>query len=325
MSGGAPLQPELEAHRRLLFGVCYRITGSAADAEDLVQETLLRAVERPPPDPTRPWRPWLVRVATNLARDHLRRRRRRRYVGPWLPEPVETDALVDPAYEPVSTEGRYELLESVSYAFLVALEALTPSQRAILVLCDVLDYGAAEAARALDMKPGAVRTTLHRARRRMAAYHERRVPMTRALAEETRELLQQFVARMAAGDVAGMEALLAEDAVALNDGGGVFSAARVPVLGRSKVARFHRGVARRGMGARIPTAAQIREMNGLPVLCVELPVDPRRPRLGSRFVMVAVPDGDGHLRALHTLLAPAKLARIGRIEPLAGPFPRIAH
>jgi RNA polymerase sigma-70 factor (ECF subfamily) len=276
-----------------------------------VQETLLRAVERPPADTSRPWRPWLVRVATNLARDQLRRRRRRGYDGPWLPEPVETAALVDPSYEPPSTEGRYELLESISYAFLVALEALTPSQRAILVLCDVLDYDAAEAAQALDMKPGAVRTALHRARRRMAAYDAKRVPLTRSLARETRELLQRFVLGIASGDVAGMEALLTEDVVALNDAGGAFSAARVPVLGPAKVARFHRRIA-----GRPPTAAEIREMNGLPALWVEVTPDPERPHLASRFVMLVVPDGAGRLRGVHMVLAPAKLARIRPITSL---------
>lgn len=312
MSGASPTDAALETHRRFLFGLCYRITGSAADAEDLVQETLLRAVERPPADTSRPWRPWLVRVATNLARDHLRRRRRRGYDGPWLPEPVETAALVDPSYEPPTTEGRYELLESVSYAFLVALEVLTPSQRAILVLCDVFGYDAAEAAQALDMKPGAVRTALHRARRRMAAYDGKRVPITLSLARETRELLQRFVVGVASGDVAGLEALLTEDVVALNDAGGAFSAARVPVLGRKKVVRFHCKIA-----GRPPIAAEIRDMNGLPTLWAELTSDPERPHLPSRFLMLVVPDGSGRLRAVHMVVAPAKLERLGEIAASA--------
>ncbi|MDX1649450.1 MAG: sigma-70 family RNA polymerase sigma factor [Myxococcota bacterium] len=317
MSAAAASGPSLEGHRRELFALCYRMTGSAADAEDLEQETVARAVERPPPDTGRPWRPWLVRVATNLARDHLRRRRRRGYAGPWLPEPVETEALLPALHEPAATAGRYELLESVSFAFLVALEALTPMQRAVLVLCDVLDYAAAEAAEALDSSPGAVRTTLHRARRRMAGYDAARPPPSPEVSDATRALLERFVLSMAAGDVAGMESLLAEDAVALNDGGGVYAAARVPVVGAGKVARFHRKLVRRGQPL---THAELRELNGLPALLGAYPEDPARPHLAPRFAVLPVPDRAGRLRMLCTVVAPAKLARLGAIAPLSGPL-----
>lgn len=313
MSAAASPEPELEAHRRDLFALCYRMTGSAADAEDLVQETFARAVERPPRDTGRPWRPWLVRVATNLARDHLRRRRRRGYHGPWLPEPVETEALLPPLQEPAATAGRYELLESVSYAFLVALEALTPMQRAVLVLCDVLDYGAAEAAEALGSRPGAVRTTLHRARRRMAQYDARRRAPGAAVAAELRTALERFMLHLAAGDVKGMEALLTEDVVALNDGGGVYAAARVPVVGRERVARFHRKVVRVGQPL---THAELRELNGLPALVAAYPEDPKRPHLAPRFVVLPLPDRSGRIRMLCTVVAPDKLARLGPIAPL---------
>lgn len=304
----------LEAHRRELFALCYRMTGSAADAEDLVQETFSRALERPPADTTRPWRPWLVRVATNLARDHLRRRRRRAYPGSWLPEPVETEALVEPLRlrEPPATAGRYELLESVSYAFLLALEALTPMQRAVLILCDVLEYSGAEAADALGTRPGAVRTALHRARRRMAGYEARRAPPAAPVSESTRDLLTRFLAHLAEGDVDALQDLLTEDAVALNDGGGVYAAARLPVRGAARVARFQWRIARGGL----PTHAEIRDLNGLPALVAARPPDPARPHLASRFVLLPIPDPTGAIRVLCTLLAPAKLARIGTIPPL---------
>jgi RNA polymerase sigma-70 factor (ECF subfamily) len=323
MSAAATHEPELEAHRRDLFALCYRMTGSAADAEDLVQETFARAVERPPRDTARPWRPWLVRVATNLARDHLRRRRRRGYHGPWLPEPVETEALLPPLQEPAATAGRYELLESVSYAFLVALEALTPMQRAVLVLCDVLDYGAAEAAEALGSRPGAVRTALHRARRRMAEYDARRRAPGAAVAAELRAALERFMMHLAAGDVKGMEALLAEDVVALNDGGGVYAAARVPVVGRERVARFHRKIVRIGQPL---THAELRELNGLPALVAAYPEDPKRPHLAPRFVVLPLPDRSGRIRMLCTVVAPDKLARLGPIAPLPRPLeaPRVS-
>src|SRR5262245_47392862 len=129
-------------HRRFLWGLCYRMTGNAADADDLVQETFVRAWKNPPERTEEPWRPWLARVAMNLSRDLLRRRKRQHYEGPWLPSPIETgdeaatlsdDALsgelVDEKGDPAA---RYDMLESVSFAFLLALEALTPAQRAVL-------------------------------------------------------------------------------------------------------------------------------------------------------------------------------------------------
>ena len=127
---------ELAAHQPLLWRLCYRMTGSAADADDLVQETFVRAIAQPPRDQERDLRPWLVQVALNLSRDHLRRRKRRAYEGPWLPAPIETEGFSLEAHP----EARYSELESVSSAFLLALEALSPRQRAVLLLCDVLGY-----------------------------------------------------------------------------------------------------------------------------------------------------------------------------------------
>ena len=135
-------------HGRFVWGLCYRMTGSATDADDLLQETFARALASPPRDTSAPWRPWLVRVAVNLARDRLRRRKRTPYVGPWLPAPIETGEQVAEGLDP---EHRYGLLESVTFAFLMACEALTPRQRAVLLLRDVLDYSVEETARALAM------------------------------------------------------------------------------------------------------------------------------------------------------------------------------
>src|SRR5918999_880258 len=150
-----------ESDRRVLWGMCYRMTGNAADADDLVQETFVRAIERSPRRLDQPLRPWLVRVAMNLSRDHLRARRRRGYKGPWLPSPVPTGEMCEPQETPASYEppappdespaARYDLMESVSFAFLLALEALTPSQRAVLLLRDVFDYSTEESAAALDL------------------------------------------------------------------------------------------------------------------------------------------------------------------------------
>jgi RNA polymerase sigma factor (sigma-70 family) len=317
MSGAAALPAGLaeafEEHRRLLWGLGYRLTGCAADADDVVQETFLRAVERPPPDTSAPWRPWLVRVAVNLGRDVLRRRRRRRYAGPWLPSPIETeDAETLGAIEATlstgeTTEGRYDLLESVSYAFLLALEALTPRQRAVLLLRDVFDYGGRETADALDTTEGAVKVTLHRARKAMAAYDRDRSRPTAALRERTRRALADMMAALVQGDSRRVEALLAADVRALNDGGGEFVAARKPIVGRERVTRFYEHVARGGAaGARI----EVRIVNGLPALVVQDP----HPRRGVAPVSVTRIDldADGRVGGVHSIVATRKLTAIRR-------------
>ena len=189
----AAIEEAFREHRGFLWGLCYRLSGNAADADELVQETFVRALERPPADLERPWRPWLTRVAVNLGRDLLRRRRRRTYVGPWLPGPVPTaaDGLpcepVDPAPGP---GARYDRLESVTVAFLLALEALSPAQRAVLLLRDVFDYSVRETADALAMSEANVKTTHLRARRVMESYDRRRVPVTAA--RRSRPALEQF-------------------------------------------------------------------------------------------------------------------------------------
>src|SRR4029077_2785208 len=167
----ADLAPVFREHRSFLWALSYRLTGNAADADDVVQETFVRALQRPPADRDRPWRPWLVRIAVTPGRDLLRRRRRRGgYEGQWLPPPIETEP---PSHEPADEGGspaaRYDLLESVSFAFLLALEALTPMQRATLLLRDVFDYSGREAARALGISEASARTTHLRARRALAA------------------------------------------------------------------------------------------------------------------------------------------------------------
>ena len=297
---------------RFLRGLCYRMTGSAADAEDLVQETFARALARPPANRDEPWRPWLTRVATNLARDALRRRRRRPYVGPWLPSPIETGDD-PPAHEPVltgsdgrpvTTEGRYDLMESVSFGFLVALEALTPRQRAVLLLRDVFDYAVEETARALDMSVANVKTTHHRARRAMRDYDVHRSPRDAAYKDATREMLGRLLGAMRGDDPRLVEALLAADVRSLNDGGGVFIAARKPVVGRAKVGRFYWKIARGGTAA--GAVPYLRELNGLPAIVVEVPEAP--PGIAPRFAMQIELDPDGLVRRIYNVLVPAKLA-----------------
>jgi RNA polymerase sigma-70 factor (ECF subfamily) len=308
-AGAATMDEAFASHERFLWGLCYRLTGNAADADDLVQDTFVRAIERPPARTDLSWRPWLVRVALNLGRDLLRRRRRRTYVGPWLPSPIDTaDEASPPSYEPTlageqTTEGRYDLLESVSFAFLLALEALTPQQRAVLLLRDVFDYSVSDTAAALGLSEANVKTTHHRARRTMQAYDRERRRPTHALQEETRAMLGRFLAALATGDVAGVEALLADSVRALSDGAGEFHAARIPVVGRAKVARYCVNIARRGDGRVV-----VRMLNGLPALVTELR---HRTRGEAGLVVTRLElDREGRIAALHSVLATRKLTAL---------------
>jgi RNA polymerase sigma-70 factor (ECF subfamily) len=296
---------ELEPHRRFLFGLCYRMTGVAADAEDLVQQTFARALESPPRETQAQVKPWLATVAINLSRDHLRARKRQAYVGPFLPSPVE-DLQEEPiAHEPhLDGPPRYELLESVSFAFLVALEALSPSQRAVLLLRDVFDYSVREAASALDMTETNVKVTHHRARAAMERYDEdRRGP--RASAETVRTALEAFVRAVASGDVAAVEKLLRDDVRGLNDGGGEYQAARVPIVGAHKVALFFTKVAAKGGAI---TDAKLVELNGSIALVVRLASPP--PGVAPMSVTRVEVDGDGKIAEVHAVLAPRKLTHV---------------
>jgi RNA polymerase sigma-70 factor (ECF subfamily) len=294
-------------HRRYLWGLCYRMTGSAADADDLVQDTLVRAMERPPERREEPMRPWLTQVAMNLCRDHLRRRKRRGYVGPWLPSPVDLGEDEPPAWEiegEGGTERRYDLMESVSYAFLLALEALGPQQRAVLLLRDVLDYSVRETAAALALSEANVKTTHHRARAAMAAYDTERQPRSADLEQRTRAALERFLTSLMLDDVPGMEAVLAESVHALSDGAGEFAAARVPIVGRDRVIRFLRKlVAHRGIGR-----SELRVLNGLPAVITEF--SSSKPHEGPRVVTRVEIGADGRITEIHSVLATRKLSAV---------------
>jgi len=267
-----------EDHRAFLWGLSFRVTGSAADADDVVQETFVKAHQHAPAQLADPRR-WLTRVAVNVARDVLRRRKRRSYIGPWLPTPIETSGEdVPPSFEPVvqgqTLEGRYDLMESVSLAFLQALEALTPTQRAVLLLRDVFDYTAAEVATVLDTSEGNVRTIHHRARRAMDAYDRRQSRPTALQRERTAKALQRFLALLSAGDVHGIEGMLASDVRAVTDANGEFTALFQPLVGRPRFAQFSES-------RRKEIVFAIRHVNGLPAADIEVaaPRGRRPPRL----------------------------------------------
>lgn len=300
-------QEVYDQNRDFLWGYCYRLTGSAADAEDLVHETFVRAMERPPSDTSRPWRPWLVRVATNARRDAWRRQKVRDYKGPWLPSPLETEgparSLVTAGLE--DSEGRYQLLESVSFAFLLALEVLNPNQRAVLLLRDVYDYSIRETAQALGLTPSNVKTTLHRARRAMASYDVERRPPSPESSQQTRQVLAQFLDCFFRADAKAMERLLAASVQSIHDAGGEFLAAGIPVVGREKVALFYARI-RPQDGERLVTEPRV--LNGLPGVVTERPDAPEG--LARRWAYSLELDTEGLIRRSYAVLSTRKLTAV---------------
>ncbi len=295
-------------HERAIWGLCYRMTASAADADDLVQDTFARAMERPP-EALEGLRPWLTTVALNLSRDLLRARQRKSYIGPWLPAPIEDAQLEAPiAYEiegPHGTEARYDMMESVSFAFLLALETLSPTARAILLLRDVFDYSIQETASALELSAANVKVTLHRARKKMATYDQARCILNEERRARSEQALTGLLGGLVSGDVGAIERLLARDVKALSDGGGEFHAATRPIFGRDHVIRFYMGVlGRRGL----PVWFEQRSLNGLPaVLSV---FGEARPREAKKLVTRVEVDDRGQILELHTILATPKLSAL---------------
>ena len=282
---------DLETLRRRGFGVAYRMLGSVADAEDVVQEALLR-LARAPEEPDEP-AAWITTVATRLAIDHLRlaRVRRETYVGPWLPDPLVADAAPGPG-------ARVELAESLSQAFLVVLEHLTPLERAAFLLREVFDYDYAAVAEILGRSEASCRQLVTRARRHVR--DER--PRFDADDAQKQALLERFLAAAEDGDLAQLERLLADDAVLYSDGGGKAVAARKPIFGAAKVARFMAGTARlRRKRGRFEL--QLVHVNGQPG---------RLLRTEEREIwdVLAVDVADGRITTVWIVRNPDKLAHL---------------
>jgi RNA polymerase sigma-70 factor, ECF subfamily len=299
-----PIADAFRANERFLWGLAYRMTGSALDADDVVQDTFARAIERPPRRLDEPLRPWLSRVAINLSKDALRARKRRGYVGPWLPSPIETEAPEAESPAGRSAEARYDAREAASFAFLLALEALSPQQRAVLLLRDVFDYSVEETAQAVRLSASNVKTTHHRARKAMAAYDGNRMTPSAELGDKTRRALERFLGAIVAEDAAAAEACLAEDVRALSDGGGEYLAALLPVLGRDRVVRFLLGVQRK---SGVTERFEERTLNGLPAVVAEVAA---RERFAPRFVLRCDVDNDGMIREVHLVIASRKLTAV---------------
>jgi RNA polymerase sigma-70 factor (ECF subfamily) len=278
-------------HRNLLFTVAYEMLGSAADAEDVLQETWLRWVEVDRAQ-VRDDRAYLVRIATRLALNRMRANARRReaYVGPWLPEPLLTapDVAED-----------VELADSLSLAMLTVLETLAPTERAVFVLREVFGFEYDEIAAAVDKSPAACRQIASRARGHVA---ERR-PRVEATASERAAALDRFLAAASTGDIQSLLDVLAPDVVLVTDGGGVKKAALRPILGREKVVRFLDAVSE-GVGA----AADVVLVNGAPALriCIDGEVDS----------VVSMVVEDGLVTGLYAVRNPSKLARLDQVVAL---------
>ncbi|MFK7984518.1 MAG: sigma-70 family RNA polymerase sigma factor [Sandaracinaceae bacterium] len=288
------------AHRATIFGLCYRMTGSAADADDLVQATFERLLEKPPSDLDAPLRPWLCTVATRLSIDALRKRRRESYFGPWLPGPVETSVLAEDVS--LSPEARYGALESATLAFLLALEVLDERQRAVLVLRDVFGMSGPEVAGVLETSPGNVRVLLHRARAALAKEDPVR-PVTKEAREETSKLMQALLFALSSGDTKTAMGLLATDSVSMNDGGGEYIAAVVPVRGPEAIARLYRNIQQAG-GA--PSGFGAGDHNGMPTIWITYQ---RSSRYAPRALLSA-DVRDGQVHRLYVVLHPRKLAGV---------------
>ena len=277
------------------FAIAYRMLGSVAEAEDVVQEALLRLhgalgrgerIESP--------RAYVATVATRLAIDQLRsaRARRERYTGEWLPEPLVTDDAGDPA-------RRAEMADSLSLAFLVLLERLSPEQRAVLLLHDVFDYGYDEIAQIVGKSEDNTRQLASRARRHVA---ERR-PRFETSREQQEALAERFFAAARDGDLAGLETLLAHDVELHGDGGGKVPALARPIRGRSRVARTLLAWIRQG--ARIAGASIRRvEVNGQPGALL---LDGEGALIGVWALEIA----DGEIKSMRSIVNPDKLQHLG--------------
>ena len=276
-------------HRRLLFTVAYEMLGSAADAEDVVQEAWLKwtgvdqATVRDP-------RAYLVRIVTRKALDQLRvlARRREDYVGPWLPEPLLTSPDV---------AEDVELADSLSMAMLLVLETLTPTQRAVFVLREVFDFGYDELAEAVGKSPAAVRQIASRARERVA---ERR-PRGTVSAAETRGALEALQRALVTGDLQDLVDLLAPDVVVLGDGGGIKQALPRPVVGADRVARLLAAGMATGWGS---MTAELTQVNGWPALILRLD--------GQLDSVLSMRVEDGLVTGIYTVRNPEKLTGILR-------------
>ncbi|MET9036765.1 RNA polymerase sigma-70 factor [Streptomyces mirabilis] len=281
------------AHRNLLFTVAYEMLGSAADAEDVLQETWLRWVKVDLGQVRDP-RAYLVRITTRQSLNRLRTMSRRKevYVGPWLPEPLLTapDVAED-----------VELAESVSMAMMLVLETLSPTERAVFVLREVFDVDYDEIAAAVDKTPAAVRQIAHRARRHVDARRPREVVPSGRI----RAALESFQRAFEARDLQGLMDVLAPEVVLVSDGGGLKQAALRPISGADKVVRFIVGGTGKAEGTLTSDPTVV---NGNPALVLRLD--------GEVDGIMAIRVEDARITGLYYVRNPEKLTRVASETPL---------
>jgi RNA polymerase sigma-70 factor (TIGR02957 family) len=287
----------LDGLRPVSFAIAYRMLGSVSEAEDVVQEALLRVYQalQGGEEIASP-RAFVATVTTRLAINELRsaRARRERYVGEWLPEPIVTDGTDDPA-------RHAETADSLSVAMLVVLESLSPEQRAVLLLHDVFDYAYPEIAEIVGKREDNVRQLATRARRHV----EQRRPRFQTTREQQEELAARFFAAAEQGDLAGLEALLASDVQLTGDGGGKVPALARSLHGRNRVARTLLNWNR--LAARVPgVSVRPVEVNGGPG---GLYLDAQQRLIG----VVALDIADGQITSISSIVNPDKLTHLGPI------------
>lgn len=280
---------EFAAERDRLFAIAYRMLGSAADADDVLQEAWLRWSASPRDDVASP-RAFLTTIVSRLCLDALgsARRRHEEYVGPWLPEPLPT------AGQPIFVDT-VAARETLSLGFLHLLERLSPAERAVIVLHEAFDYAHAEIGELLGIPEATVRQHLYRAHARLNVERVR----FRATPEQHTRLFGAFLDAIGNGDLDELRRLLAADVVAASDSGGKVRAARNPVRGPDQVARFFIGLTKKAAPGAF--TYEVVEANGAPALLMR--------HLGQLFGLLSI-DGDGQrIHAVHFVVNPDKLAR----------------
>ena len=284
-----------QTHRPALFAVAYRMLGSATDAEDILQDAWLRFAGARPSD-LRSAKAYLTTIVTRLCLDRLKSARatREEYVGPWLPEPVATGDRPGP-------ERSLAQAESVTLAFMVLLETLSPEERAVFLLREVFDYEYGEIAAMLEMSSANCRQLFHRAKGRIAE----RKPRFRAAMDEKRPLVERFVRAFSEGSEAGLTSVLAEDIGFWSDGGGKVLAARRPIFGRDQVVSLLLGFRRTApaVGVALESVTlDIVEVNGEPAVLLRV-----AGRLDGVYVMAVE---EGAITAIRVVRNPDKLTYI---------------
>jgi len=292
MTSMPSLEESLSEYRGRLLGLAYRMLGCRADAEDVLQDAFLR-IQKADQDNIRSHEAFLVTTVTRLCLDRIKRERSRRevYCGPWLPEPI-LDA------EQLSPQTAAEIADDLSFALMLSLEKLSALERAAFLLHDIFDRPFSHVAEVLDKNETACRQLASRARRAIQADR----PASVVSIDVHAKLLQRFVEAVQVGDTAPLESLFKQDVVAYTDGGGVKSAALVPIRGKDKVARLFIGVARKRNASGGPFEIDIAPINGLPglILCLD----------GELDQTLSINVVDNQIAAIYVVRNPDKLAAI---------------